>query len=77
MPNLTFSPLGLLSVASSRTRLRKTFNVSAHIPYMYVFGDLSYIVASQGAHHFPRTIELDFDALVKVLLLCQQISRLS
>lgn len=66
MPSRAFSPFGLLSVASSRTTLRKT--LEAHQPLRQTLRILlSHIISSEGSHHLARAIELDFDALVEVL----------
>jgi hypothetical protein len=71
MPRRTFSLFAFDSVASSSTTFRNTcvlrqpslLEHRARLESQHV----TYVVAAQRAHYLTRAIELDFDALVKVL----------
>ena len=62
IPSRTFSLFGLLSVASSRTMLRKTYRSTIAISTLRqesaqaIEGRKTYIVTAQRAHDFPRAV---------------------
>jgi hypothetical protein len=78
IPMRTFSPLGRASVASSRTMFRKTCRRSCQRECSQRgFGrpcvSVAYIVAAESAHDLARSVQLDLDPLVEVLLRCQYV----